>query len=287
MAEMEVTPTTSLHVISTHHPITSDHKPHSDLPSPSPSPPHHLASLDRDSAVALGVLLILILVAIIWVAHTRIKHRRARRHFEQPASSEPRMGILQTRIFRVDRKESQQPSEAWPRRFTEEDTYGDRRASVATLPRYESRRMSAMRGMSQVERDRRWWGSVAAHGSTARADRDEEELPPLPPSPTLSTLSYDDSAFRATYHSASRASIYTNPRECSIVGRDWMPFPRSHAHGLERPDRIEGFRGVSWETEGVGGGLNDGASPLVRRSSVVVCPGEPASVSQDWAAGKV
>jgi hypothetical protein len=142
-----------------------------------------------------------------------------------------------------------------------------------------------MREMSQVERDRRWWGSVAAHGSTVRADRDELELPPLPPSPTLSSLSYDDSAFRATHRPTSRASFHAYPRECSIVGRDWMPFPR--AHGLEQSDRIEGFRGVSWEAGGVGRGLDAGALPSTRRHSAMVGPREEVSISQDWAAGKV
>ncbi|KAF2687859.1 hypothetical protein K458DRAFT_385429 [Lentithecium fluviatile CBS 122367] len=280
---MEATTTTVPRI----HPITNNHKPHTAVASPSSSPPPHLSALDRDSAVALGVLLLLILIAIIWVMHTRIKRRRERnRDLEHLPLTDPRMGIYQTRIFRVDRKDSRQTSQAWPGPFTD-FTGEDRRASIATLPRYEPRRMSGIRAMSQARRDRRWWGSVAAHGSTASADRDEQHLPPLPPSPTLSSLSYDGSAFRSTYRSMSRASVFTNPRECSIVGRDWMPFPQGHVHGLERPDRIGGFRGVSWESERLERGLEHGGLPSMRRSSVTVCPGEPASISQDWAAGKV
>jgi hypothetical protein len=285
LCKMETTsPTLTLaHFI---HPLTGNRKSHSALPSATADPPPRLAHLDRESAIALGILFVLILLAIGWSAHTRIKHRRARRDLEE-LQSDPRMGMLHTRIFRVDRKDSRRQLDGWPGRYTEEGMHGHRRSSVATLPRYESRRASVARRMSQTEKDRRWWGSVAAHGSTAQADRDEHELPPLPPSPALSSLSYDDRASRTAERAASRASIYRNARECSIVGHDWMPFPSDHVRDLQRPDRIEGFRGISWEDGGVGGVLDNCTLPSERRYSVAVEPGEPASISHDWAAGKV
>ena len=50
---------------------------------------------------------------------------------------------------------------------------------------------------------------------------------------------------------------------------------------------MERFRGISWENEGEGRGLDAGASRSVRGSSVAGGSGEPASISHDWAAGKV
>jgi hypothetical protein len=273
--------TTQTHIDSNlHHTITGDHKPHSSIPSPSPPPPHHLASLDRDSAVALGVLLLLILASIVWITHIRTKRRRAydRDRQDQHLPHTPRSGSLQ-RIFHFDRKGSRRPSDAWPGSPRSAHGGEQHRDCVATLPTCEPRRASRMMGaLSQVERDRRWWGSVAAHGSTVQADHEEQEHhPPLPPSPTLSSLSYDNNAFRSSYRSLSRAEAYTNPRECSIVGRDWMPFPRSHVQGLERPERIEGFTGVAWESGGCGLESDEGA----RRNSVTVQTGKSPSIAQD------
>ena len=205
------------------HTITSNHKSYLTSNSSTSSSSHHLGSLDRDSAIALGVLLMLILLAISWLARSHIKQRRARRDLEQATPADSRMGILQSRIFRVDRKHSSQPSETERRQFFQNGIHEDGRAPVATLPRYEPRRMSRLTGLSQKDRERRWWGSVAAHGSTAQADRDEDQLPPLPPSPTLSLLSCNDNVSRAIYRPRSWAFAQNTPRDCSIVRRDSMP----------------------------------------------------------------
>ncbi|KAF2244630.1 hypothetical protein BU26DRAFT_82879 [Trematosphaeria pertusa] len=197
-----------------------------------------LSRLDRDSAIALGAVLCLILTAILWTLRTRTKHRREHlRDLElRDSPNNARMGIQQTRTSRVDRKGS------WPR-GREERGAGDGRESVATLPRYSAswaRRDSAMRGTwgsmgrgTDREMEKRWWGSVAKYGSTARADRDHP-LPALPPSPTLSSITRSPST-RST------------PCRYSVHGYEW-PDPEPQAHyRCERHgpgERLGRFRGV-------------------------------------------
>jgi hypothetical protein len=69
-----------------------------------------------------------------------------------------------------------------------------------------------------------------------------------------------------------------------------MPYPESngrHGYGLERPKRIDGFKCMLWVGDGQDRDLDDVVDLNVRRNTVTVEPGEPASISQDSAVGKV
>ncbi|KAF2640302.1 hypothetical protein P280DRAFT_550084 [Massarina eburnea CBS 473.64] len=302
-----------------------------------------LSHLDRDSAIALGTLLFLILLSLAWTLHTRIQQRRQHLHdLEQQhrRASENLGSIVAHRIFRVDKQGT--TGTQWPRsasgsvdgQWFEEPFEGGmemgNRTSVCTLPRYEGgvdsvtslgsivgRHGGKSRGGSgggggggsqgharfytqmQMEkmRDRRWWSSVARGKSPSQADRDE--FPPLPPSPTLFSLSRDSVVERDA--SLARLSIPGHRQKYSFsrsptttsVYKVPPPPPCTRVHSPVHRGKTRGFQRVAWRRE-YGhqvGGIDEGDIPFAaRRHSSSVDPSTVAPLTtecKDWATGKV
>lgn len=220
--------------------LTSFHYQHTtNTTTPDPT---SLSNLNRESAIALGILLLLILLAISWFATTRIRAHKAalRDHAHHisvavatnhrlsrstTAEGEPANGIIGYRMFKVSRDVSREGGTGgaeW------------RDGSVSTLPRYEERSSVGVLSERERQRQRRWWGSVAVHGTTTRAD--EELPPPLSPSPMLESLAYP-APMRAPIVGGFRNDIWhggggrsrARARQESI-----------DAHPLSRDDIVEG-----------------------------------------------
>ncbi|KAJ4347090.1 uncharacterized protein N0V89_011027 [Didymosphaeria variabile] len=183
-----------------------------------------ITRLDRESAIALGILLLFIFLAISWFVTSRIRqHRAAIREAEARRASvsanhhlsrtEAALnGITGYRIFKAEREVSRKGRENWKGSEGETRARGE---SVSTLPRYEERnRRNSVCALSERERERRWWESVAAHGTTTRADA---ELPPLPPSPTLDNLAFPSPSasvgIRSPVADGFRNDIWQSERE--------------------------------------------------------------------------
>ncbi|KAF1963418.1 hypothetical protein CC80DRAFT_530300 [Byssothecium circinans] len=139
------------------------------LPPPTLNPsPIDRGHIDRDSAIALGVLPLLILLALTWTLYTHLQHRR-KRHRRLKAQRLALGGnthtldfgnIVARRAFRVEKQDLRQwgrstpgagsgaglgpGGEAWcdPREMRGIGGMGwgmGNRTSVSTLPRYEER----------------------------------------------------------------------------------------------------------------------------------------------------
>lgn len=144
-----------------------------------------------------------------------------------------------------------------------------------------------MRVMSERERERRWWGSVAAHGSTMQADEEWKDLPPLPPSPTLSALTSVSRGVWPVHRSMSVCSACTNSFYNSTDRQDQSAIPQTHLQDRMQAERMGGFRGVVWDTERQRRGLDEGARVSIRRSTTTVDPTDASTHVKDWAVGKV
>jgi len=204
------------------------HQPRSDLlPPPSLIPQYTTADSAkadaRNSSIALGVIVTLFLTSLIYWAYIRLHRRRYTNHLHNIAAQNYSARAWQP----IERKSSRWSSISWG---------GSGRSSVALV------------NETPAQRERRWWGSVAAHGSTSKADANIEVREPEPV--------------------VTRACDEESPEMYTVNGYDWEV--------LQETQRVDGFRGVVWNMERMGAGLDQGAQvwnrqaprPMRKRSTI-------------------
>ena len=187
-----------------------------------PSPSH----IERDSAIALGVIVLVVLIIILWYLRSRIKARREldiERHLSSAQYfSAPHRGSIGS--FNVPGHDARfRADSVWsvrkPSTTREEDvgTKGNHRgmssrahstpspsfndtclgppsraASIPLPPNSTHHPILAPRraSLSQTQYDKLWWREVARRGSTTRADRRLSSLEPIIESPYTPNCSY-------------------------------------------------------------------------------------------------
>lgn len=198
----------------THPHPRSDLLPTLPTPTPPSAPSTHMG---RNSLVALGVIIALVIGIALHYIYMQLRHARQRALQNQHTQDIER----QPSIF--SRKDS-----IWSAFSISRSRSGSTRSSTS-LPASET----------PAQRERRWWGSVAAHGSTIRADREGEVFQPSIPSP----------------RSNDAPGLYAGS------GYDW--------DALKATERLDGFGGVVWKTETMGAGLDQGARVCEGRETEV------------------
>jgi hypothetical protein len=181
--------------------------------------------LDRDSVIALGLITSLATFIILYVVLNKYIRRR-----EQALRSLQVQPDIESQRQSIFRKLSMLSSAGGGRRSSSyhgSDTRGRRRRSSDTVVAQET----------PMQREKRWWGSVAAHGSAVKADA-EVRFPVLPPKPRPVR---------------SLPSFYDN--EGGSPGT-WM-------ENAYEGERVGGFQGVVWRTERHEAGLDVWEKPVV------------------------
>jgi hypothetical protein len=167
--------------------------------------------LDRESIIALGLIITLATFIVLFVIQNKYikRHEQALRSLQvQPDVESQRQSIF--------RKFSMLSSAGGGRRSSSyhgSDTRGRRRRSSDTVVAQET----------PMQREKRWWGSVAAHGSAVKADA-EVRFPVLPHKPR-------------TARSLPRA--FGNEGES----------PGTWRENAYEGERVGGFQRVVWRTE--------------------------------------
>jgi hypothetical protein len=181
--------------------------------------------LDRESVIALGLIIALAAFVSLYVIQNKYIKRR-----EQALRSLQVQPDIESQRQSIFRKLSMLSSAGGGRRnssYHGSDTRGRRRGSSDTVVAQET----------PMQREKRWWGSVAAHGSAVKADA-EIGFPVLPPKPR---------------------PVRSLPRSYDNEGGS----PGTWRENAYEGERVGGFQGVVWRTERDEVGLDVWGRPVM------------------------